>query len=106
MAMLEDLVVQFANRGAHSLTGDKQGAFESTVLVGQASCLSFLDRQARCLSHHFCPKYVTDFMKKSTWVMRPPRFMLRHRAASFREHRTLIKEDASKWATLRLSMSL
>jgi hypothetical protein len=31
--------------------------------VGQASCLSFLDRQAKCLSHHFCPKHVTNLVK-------------------------------------------
>ncbi len=50
----------------HSPAGDNEGRFETSVLVGQASCLSFLDKQAGCLSHHFCPKYVTEFMKRST----------------------------------------
>ena len=36
------------------------------VLVGQASCLSFLDRQARCLSHQSFPKYVTELVKPTT----------------------------------------
>jgi hypothetical protein len=35
-------------------------------MVGQASCLSFLDRQAGCLSHQSCPKDRTEFWKPST----------------------------------------
>ncbi len=42
----------------------------STVLVGQASCLSVSEMTGNPtvagLSQHFCPKYVTQFMKKST----------------------------------------
>ena len=63
--VIESLVVQFVIRVAHSPTGDNEGGFETAVLVGQASCLSFLNRQARCLSHHFGPKYVTEFAKRS-----------------------------------------
>jgi hypothetical protein len=59
-------MVKFVIRVTHSPTEANEGGFETAVLVGQASCLSFLDRQARCLSHHFGPKYVTEFVNKST----------------------------------------
>ena len=65
------LVAQFVIRVTYSRTGDNERGFETMVLVGQASCLSFLDRQARCLSHQSFPKYVTELMKPSTFSTGP-----------------------------------
>jgi hypothetical protein len=37
-------MVKFVIRVTYSPTGANEGGFETAVLVGQASCLSFLDR--------------------------------------------------------------
>ncbi len=56
------------SRATQAPTRENNGQIETVVLlVGQASCLSFVDRHAGCLSHHFRPKYVTAFMKRSTY---------------------------------------
>jgi hypothetical protein len=49
-------MVKFVIWVTQSPTEDNVGGFEAAVLVGQA----------RCLSHHFGPKYVTEFVRKST----------------------------------------
>ena len=59
-------MLHFVNTVTYSPIGDNQVRFETTALVGQASCLSIKIMTGKMPVHHFFPKYITEFMKWST----------------------------------------